>query len=316
MKKQLNISWDGIHDSTGYLFSFAKSLACAVKHSPWPEYAEDIIATSGFAFRMWVSSDLCPSATSIWEFDKQKPWVENGGLTCAYVGRYWGQDDIEEDKRLEAIANIKNSIDNGVPAVSWDIGVPEWGLITGYDDETQMFTTLAINEEHADPTSPAYNPVQMPYDQLGKREIPILSVLTVTGKSDKTKEAILHDTMRLAVYHLNGGEWCENAKGLEAYPALIRHFEGEFHPDISWNMEYFLGTFGALKYYAWKYFEKMRQEDLAAIYKSIYEAWQEAFNIKTSQDISRVDVRNKIAALLKSARENEIRAAEIMGKSI
>lgn len=63
--KKLNIFWEEIHDSTGYLFSFAKSLACAVKNSPWQEYAEDIVATSGFAFRMWVSADLCPSATSI-----------------------------------------------------------------------------------------------------------------------------------------------------------------------------------------------------------------------------------------------------------
>ena len=50
--KELNITWEGVHDDTGFLFSFAKSLSCAVKKSPWPEYADDIIATSGFAFRM------------------------------------------------------------------------------------------------------------------------------------------------------------------------------------------------------------------------------------------------------------------------
>jgi len=105
--KKLKINWNGVYDSTGYLFSFAKSLSCAIKNSPWAEYAEDIIATSGFAFRMWVSADLCPSATSIWQFDMQKPWVENGGLSYEYVGRYWGQDDIEEERRLQAIANIK-----------------------------------------------------------------------------------------------------------------------------------------------------------------------------------------------------------------
>jgi len=110
MKKQLNISWDGIQDATGYLFSFAKSLACAVKNSPWSEYAEDIVATSGFAFRMWVNKDLCPSATSIWGFDCQKPWVESGGLICEYVGRYWGQEHIEKEKQLEAIKIIKASI--------------------------------------------------------------------------------------------------------------------------------------------------------------------------------------------------------------
>lgn len=310
--KKLNISWNGVHDSTGYLFSLAKALSCAVKNSPWSEYAEDIIASSGFAFRMWVSADLCPSATSIWQFDMQKPWVENGGLSCDYVGRYWGQDIIEEQKRLEAIANIKKSIDKGIPAVSWDIGVPEWGLIIGYDDETKMFSTLAINESD----SPDTKASEMPYEQLGKSEIPILSVLTVSGKTDKTQESILSDTKKLAVYHLTGNEWCENAKGLEAYSELIRHFEGDFNPEASWNMEYFLGTYGALKYYAWKYFDKMAETELAAIYKAVYDAWQEAFNIKTTQDISRDEVKAKIASLLKSAHENEAKAVDIMTASI
>jgi len=310
--KKLNINWDGVNDSTGYLFSFAKSLSCAVKNSPWAEYAEDIIATSGFAFRMWVSADLCASATSIWQFDMQKPWVENGGLSCDYVGRYWGQDDIEEERRLQAIANIKKSIDNGIPAVSWDIGVPEWGLITGYDDETQMFNVLAINDFGNSDNGGA----QMPYDQLGKREIPILSVLTVTGKTEKSAESILRDTKKLAVSHLKGEEWCDNAKGLEAYPALIRHFEEDFNPEASWNLEYFLGTYAPLKYYAWKYFDKMKEMELAAIYKAVYEAWQDAFNIKTTQDITLDETRAKIASLLKSAHANEIKAVEIMSNSI
>jgi len=75
--KKLSLSWDGIEDPTGYLFSFAKCISAAVKNSPYSSLSEDIIASSGFAFRMWVASDLCPSAMSIWEFKKQKPWVEN-----------------------------------------------------------------------------------------------------------------------------------------------------------------------------------------------------------------------------------------------
>ncbi len=299
--KKLNITWDGVYDNTGYLFSFAKALSCAVKNSPWSEYAEDIVASSGFAFRMWVSEDLCPSATSIWSFDGQKLWVENGGLTCDYVGRYWGQEDIEEQKQKEAIEVIKKSIDNGIPAISWDIGVPEWGLIIGYDDDLQKFATLAVNGEG-----------EMSYDLLGKRELPILSVLTITGKSDKAKEDILKDTMKLAVSHLKGEEWCDNAQGIEAYPALIKHFESDFKPDLSWNMEYYLGTFGELKYYAWKYFEKMGQAELADIYKRVYESWKQAFDIKTSKDISIQDVRNSISDLLNAAYKNEVRAIEIM----
>lgn len=302
MKKQLDITWEGIQDSTGYLFSFAKSLACAVKNSPWPEYAEDIVAASGFAFRMWVSPDLCPSATSIWDFESQKPWVENGGLTCDYVGRYWEQEDIEEERRLEAIKIIKASIDRGIPAVSWDIGVPEWGLITGYDDDRQVLYTLAITMERP----------EMPYNELGKRELPILSVLTVTGCTGKSKEDILQDTMKLAVSHLKGEEWCDNAKGLDAYPALIRIFKE--NPDIaaSWNAEYFLGTYGALKEYACKYFEKYNMPELSRLYRDVYNSWMEAFVIKRNEDATQPEVRARIASLLESAYEKEVKTVEIM----
>ena len=301
MKKQLNISWDGVQDATGYLFSFAKSLSAAIKNSSYAEKAEDIVATSGFAFRMWVNTDLCPSATSIWGFDGQKPWVENGGLSCKYVGRYWGEDAVEEKRRLEAITNIKESINRGIPAVSWDIGVPEWGLITGYDDDTQLFTTLAVNGQG-----------EMAYDLLGKRELPILSVLTITGKSDKTDEAVLYDTMKLAITHLNGGEWCDNAKGLNAYPALITIFEENSDIASSWNAEYFLGTYGALKEYAYKYFEKAGQVELAEIYKAVFNAWNEAFKIKTSKDATLSDIREKIASLLNFAYDKEKQAVQIM----
>ncbi|MGI6152048.1 MAG: hypothetical protein ACOYIR_08895 [Christensenellales bacterium] len=303
MKKQLNIRWD-VRDATGYLFSFAKSLSCAIKHSPWREFAEDIVATSGFAFRMWVSHDLCPSATSIWEFDRQKPWVENGGLVCNYVGRCWGEDQIEETRRLQALEAIKTSVDAGVPAVVWDIGIPEWGLVTGYDDESQLFFVLPVN---------ANAPQLMPFDALGKGEIPILSVLTVTGTTEKPQEAILRHTMRLAVQHLTGQEWCDNEKGLAAYDALIRVFSERPESTAFWNAEYFLGTHGALKEYAWKYFERCGENVLAELYRAVFDDWMRAFELlRTGGE----NVAADIVKLLQTAHENESLAVEIMQRCI
>lgn len=83
--KKLDITWEGIEDPTGYLFSFAKSLAAVVKNSPYTDLFEDIIATSGFAFRMWVDRELCPSATSIWEFpDRNAGWK-----TAVFAAAMW-----------------------------------------------------------------------------------------------------------------------------------------------------------------------------------------------------------------------------------
>ncbi|MCM1119841.1 MAG: hypothetical protein NC543_10860 [bacterium] len=301
--KKLSITWEGVYDSTGYMFSFAKALCCAVRNSPFAEAAEEIVASSGFAFRMWVSPDLCPSATSIWQFDQQKVWVERGGISCHYVERIWGQEDVEEERRHEAIQIVRQSIDRGIPVISWDIVVCEWGLITGYDDDAQRLTVLSVTGQEE----------EMDYALLGKREIPILSVLAVSGRTDRPKEDIVRGALDIAKNHLLGKEWCENACGLAAYPALIRHLESDdAQMACSWNMEYFLGTYAPLKWYAWKFLERHGLEELAALYRAVYENWQKAFESRKSLDLSEEKNRQEIARLLRRAEAYERRAVDRM----
>ncbi len=258
---------------------------------------------SGFAFRLWVHAELCPSAMSVWEFQKQKPWVENGGLSCAYCDRLWDQDNIEEARRNEAMEMIKTSIDNGIAAIAWDIGVPEWGLVIGYDEGTKKLATLSITGEYG----------EMDYAELGKREIPILNVLTITGQSDKQQADIVSGTLAIAKQHLNGEEWCENAKGLAAYPVLIGFFEmEETKYCLSWEMEYCLGTYAALRQYAWMFLDKYNQRELAALYKKSHECWQTAYEIKKSKDMADAGIRAEIAGLLRTAEECERQAVTMM----
>lgn len=296
MMKKLQVTFDGVTDTTGYLFSLVKCLSASLRCSPYAEKADDIIASSGFAFRMWVDGgELCPSATSIWDFKQQKPWVENGGLKCGYVERLWHEDAAEEERRMEAIQMIRRSIDDGFAPVAWDVSGCEWGIITGYDDENQILATLKIDG----------NEDVLPYEKLGRLEIPILSVLTVTGRTEKTAEQMVADTKRLAASHLRGEEWCENAKGLAAYDALITFIREKLTDDTAWNLEYMLGTYAALKWYAWKFFEKYDEDELAQMYRTVHEAWQQAFEDKD---------RERMIRLLEHARETESKAVEIMNR--
>lgn len=301
--KKLNITWNETYDSTGYLFSFAKALSTAVKHSPYSQIAEDIVASSGFAFRMWVSADLCPSETSIWDFGRQPEWILNGGIETTYDCCLWQPENVLNDARADALPRIKASIDNDIPVVAWDIGVLEWGLITGYDDETQKLATLCINGS-AD---------EMDYVRLGNREMPMLNVITITGKTDKSQADIINDTKALAKAHLKGEEWCENAQGLAAYPRLIDKLESEGSTlACSWGMEYALGTFGALKWYAWKFFERYGETELAQLYKTVFECWQRAFDMKKTADLAVDENRKAVAELMKMAYECEKEAVKLM----
>ena len=305
--KQLKVGFEGTTDTTGYLFSLTKCLSAALRCGGYPEYADDIVASSGFAFRMWVNAGLCPSATSIWEFGKQKEWVENGGLSCGYVERLWGQDEIEEERRREAVSVIRRSIDNRTAAVAWDISGCEWGLITGYDDEVGTFRILKIDGSED----------TLPQDRLGKLELPILSVLTVSPNLERvfgiTPEEIMAGTKRLAAAHLQGQEWSDNAKGLAAYDTLIGFVEEKLSEETAWNLEYYLGTYAALKWYAWKYFEKYGETELAGLYARIYDCWKRAFDKKVSGDVAKEQTRKDIAELLRCAQQAEKAAAEQLG---
>lgn len=245
--KKLSVTFEKTTDTTGYLFSFAKCLSAALRCSRYCTYADDVIAASGFAFRMWVNeAELCPSAMSIWEFKKQKEWTENCGLVCEYTERLWDEEVLEEDRRLTAIGQIKHSVDAGIAAVAWDISGGEWGLIIGYDEDEKFLFTLKIdgNEEC------------VPYEKLGRLAIPLLSILTVTEENVKDPRQLVADTKKIALSHLCGEEWCENVIGIAAYDALIGFICDKLNSDTAWNLEYYLGTYAALKRYAWNFFEK------------------------------------------------------------
>ncbi|MDD4693829.1 MAG: hypothetical protein PHD88_05470 [Firmicutes bacterium] len=112
--------------------------------------------------------------------------------------------------------------------------------------------------------------------------------------------------MKLAVSHLNGQESLANTKGFNAYPALSKHFEVSFDPNASWNMEYYLGTYGGLKYFAYKYLDKMNQSELAKLYERTYELWREAFVVKKSENSNSPKVKAEIAGLLQEAYERQL----------
>ena len=123
----------------------------------------------------------------------------------------WGEDAVEEERRTQAVSMIKESIDRGIGAVSWDISGCEWGVITGYSEEDELFYTLKIDGSEG----------VVPYGSIGKLDMPILSVLTITGKQEKPQEEITKGMLSIARAHLNGEEWCDNAKGFAAYEAIL-----------------------------------------------------------------------------------------------
>ncbi len=306
MMKSLPITWNPVPDTTGYLHTLAKSVAAILCHSSLSAAAEDVVAAAGFAHRMWVAADLCPSAMSIWDFSRQTAWFANAGLSCDYVSRMWEEGAFEEERRTAAITQIKSGIDRGIGSTAWDVGRCEWGIIRGYDDTEALLEVL----------KPDGNTVTLQYDRLGNLDIPILSVLTPRAYEPKPADILVRDTITLAASHLRGEEWSGgNVSGMAAYDTLIACVEsGEF--DSAWNLDYYLGTYAALKSHAAAFYDRHRADHpscdaLTAEYRTVSDAWHHAYRCKIS-DTGHTDKRGVILNALRTAQSAEARALAVM----
>ncbi len=304
--KSLPITWNSVPDTTGYLHTLAKSVSAILCHSSLAAAAEDIVAASGFAHRMWIAADLCPSAMSIWDFSRQTAWFANAGLSCDYVSRMWEEGAFEEERRLAAEQQIKSGIDRGIGSAAWDVGGCEWGVIRGYDDTERLYEIL----------KPDGSTVPLPYDKLGNLDIPILSVLTPRAYEQKPADILVRDTVTLAASHLRGEEWSSgNVSGLAAYDTLIACVEsGAF--DTAWNLDYYLGTYAALKSHAAAFYDRHRADHpicdaLSAEYRTVSDTWHHAYRCKLS-DTASADKRGAILDALRTAQSAEARALAVM----
>ena len=299
--KNVQVSFSKTTDTTGYLFSLAKCLSAALRYGGYEEFADDIIATSGFAFRLWSEPNLNLDGIYDWDLSAQTKWVENGGITCGYIERPASEAKRELKKRLEATELIRESVNRGIAAVVWEFGENDWGLATGYDDEMNVFSTLSVSGLLS----------TKEYEELGNDDSKILSVLTVTGKKPKPAKQLIKDTKALAVNHLAGNEPFGCASGLAAYDTIIRFIRGTEIYFYSERTECTLGTFAALRYYAARFFEKYGEKTLAELYREIHEAWQKAFEIcEASGD----EAKPLILKLLRKAKKLETEAYEIMSE--
>jgi hypothetical protein len=195
----------------GICHSFMACLATTMFHLNGELDPAWMMGASGFAFRIFANKVMCPSAMSVFDFSSILPQsVEQNGYHCNYISRYWGEAHIEKNKQQEAHIEIVKAIDRNVPAIVWDIANVEWGLIIGYDEEKQIYDTLT-NEGESHP---------LPYENLGHNGINILSVTIPDQKNRRTREEIIHNSLKTAIVHAEQKETFERSDYQDGLPAF------------------------------------------------------------------------------------------------
>lgn len=241
----------------GLWFSYMASLASVLSYLERPVDLAWLMGASGWAFRIIVHEAMCPSATSVFDWQATLPQsVEQTGYQCQYLSRLWHEGDIEQKRREEAQAAIIAAVDCGIPAIAWDITMPEWGLIVGYDTETALYHTLdCLGREGA-----------MPFADLGQREIKVLSVTIVGRPNGRSREEVVRNALQMAMNHAEGDEWIERPyyeNGLAAYERWARLAEAGVGHIEGVPSGYFAGHWVGARCYARDFLAALAREEQA-----------------------------------------------------
>jgi hypothetical protein len=214
-----------------------------------------VMGTSGFAFRIWVSKLLCPSAMSVFDWASILPEaVEQNGFHARHLSRFWGEGDEEEERCEEARKAIISAVDQGIPAIAWDVANCEWGLIVGYNLETQEYQAL---------TNEGWPEVQLPFSQLGQREIKILSVIIPGSPNERSRDVVIRRSLEIAVDHAEQREWLDRPDyqdGILAFELWASVLE-QGQPSELKNAWYYAAHYYGARCYAHQYIQKIAGQD-------------------------------------------------------
>jgi hypothetical protein len=119
-----------------------------------------------------------------------------------------------KDLQKQAWEMAKAALDKDIPVIGWELAVPEWYVIEGYDD-----TGYYYNGPGAD-----QGPSPKPWIKLGKTDIGLLEVYSIQPQEPARDEIIIKEALAFALAFNQGSDkWVlpDYLAGNTAYQAWI-----------------------------------------------------------------------------------------------
>jgi hypothetical protein len=296
----------------GKMHSFITALANAVNCIEGDVDPVQVMGRTGFAFRFWAHEIMCPSAMSMFGWSQIIPEsLHRVGYEANYFSRLWDEKDQEAEKRETAHQAIIEGINQGIPAIVWDVSDAEWGIIIGYDDSTNMYN--AVNY--------AGSFVNLDYSQLGANGIDVLSVAIPGQKLEMDNDQLLRHSLQSAIDHGRQKEWADRPKyenGLAAYTMWAETLqkwaalkqggdEKKIGLDLKFCSRYYATHLYSARGYAREFLQTFNQptESLKAAgerYKQVSENLQIVWESFISSEEQRIDQLLNISSLLRQTR--------------
>jgi len=176
-----------------------------------------LFGATGHAFVLNISPGLCPSGPTDWDTSGFLKLGRHVGYLVDNVDEYCPrQNRYFRDVQEQAWEFVKNALNKGLPCYGWEVDIPEYFVIFGYD-ETGYYISGPGCDEGKGP---------MPWQDLGRSEIGVVLVSSVrpTEPSDDRKTVREALAYALELGH-NRRKWTDRTGGLKGYDTWIHAME-------------------------------------------------------------------------------------------
>jgi len=176
-----------------------------------------LFGATGHAFVINIHEVVCPSGPTAWNTEMLLKLGRNIGYVVEGVVGFKSNADFAEKQKL-AWEKTKRAIDEGVPCYGWELDIPEYYVVYGYDDEGYY-----ISGPKCDPGKGL-----KPWRELGDTGIGVLEMFTVKRGQPADDATTVKQAIEFALEHSKSPEkWIfpKYKSGLAGYDAWIQALE-------------------------------------------------------------------------------------------
>ena len=170
-----------------------------------------IYGGSGHAFALNIHEAICPSGPTAWATESCDGLAANVGVKSDRLFGHKQEEDFAQTQQ-RAWDIVRRALDANLPCVGWDMGVPEWYVICGYDAEgNYLYRDYGgkLGKRH--------------HTKLGETEIGAACILTVERGEPADDRTVVREALLFATEHGAGkhshDKW---HSGLAGYDAWIK----------------------------------------------------------------------------------------------
>jgi hypothetical protein len=221
-----------------------------------------LFGLTGHAFIINVHERVCASGPTAWNTEMLPKLGRNAGyageaITAMKTDRDFGK------KQESAWSTVRAALDAGVPCYGWELDIPEFYVIYGYDDRGYFFSGPKCDEGKG----------PKPWREVGDTQIGCLEMYTVKRCDPAEPKAAVKEALGFALEHSrNPKRWIYPAyrSGLEGYDTWIRALSDATAD--GWGMAYNAAVWGECRGFAHAFLreaaEKFSGQLMAHFYKA------------------------------------------------